>query len=296
MAGKKRTDLAVEAHELCRESAEKTSQLQGVAARSYHSGSCRVTRVEVLNQQGAEALGKPVGHYITLEVQPLLHGDEQLFFESAGALSRELRSLLPEGDGPVLVAGVGNRSMTPDAVGPLALQSVLVTRHLLRQLHLEGFRPVSAVAPGVLGVTGLETQEFLRGIVGQTRPSLLIVIDALAARNMRRVCATVQLSDTGITPGSGVGNHRAALTRETLGLPVFSVGVPTVVDAATLISDALERQGTADVPQLQEEENFFVTPQDIDAQVAALARVVGYGISLALQPQLSPQELTALLA
>ena len=249
--------------------------------------------MEILDQRGALLLGKPEGCYITIETDCARRHREDAFRRSVEAVAGELKSLLPPDSGTVLVAGLGNGAMTPDAIGVLALRSLVVTRHLVRQLHMKRLRSVAAVSPGVLGTTGMETAEILQGAVRQLRPGVLLVIDALAARKMERVCATVQLSDSGIVPGSGVGNHRQALNRESMGIPVITVGVPTVVDSATLIADALEQLGQAAPPALFQEESCFVTPKDIDAQVRTLARLVGYAVSLALQEQLSYQDLSS---
>ena len=190
--------------------------------------------------------------------------------------------------------------MTPDAVGPLAVDSVLVTRHLIAAMpkHFSGFRPVAVQRTGVLGTTGVESAEAVRGLVAEVQPALVIAVDALASRRVGRVCATVQLSDTGIIPGSGVGNHRSALNRETLGVPVFAVGIPTVVDAATLAADLMEEAGITDIDEEKlrtGQQNLMVTPRDIDQQVRDLAKVVGYGINWALQ-DLEIEEMNALLS
>ena len=197
------------------------------------------------------------------------------------------------------MVGLGNAAMTPDAVGPLALDSVLITRHLLSAMpkQFAGFRPVAAFRTGVLGTTGVESAEAVRGLVEEVRPALVLAIDALASRRCGRVCATVQLSDTGIIPGSGVGNHRSALNQETLGVPVFAIGVPTVVDSATLAADVLEESGAEkiDEERLRDHEPFMVTTRDIDQQVRDLSKVVGYGINWALQ-DLEIEEMNALLS
>jgi spore protease len=211
----------------------------------------------------------------------------------------QLKTLLPA-EGPVLVVGLGNRAMTPDAVGPLAADSVLVTRHLISAMpkHFSGFRPVAVFRAGVLGTTGVESAEAVRGLAAEVQPALIIAIDALASRRCGRVCRTVQLSDTGIIPGSGVGNHRWALDRETLGVPVIAIGVPTVVDSATLAADLLEEAGIMEIDEnklRRGQENLMVTPRDIDAQVRDLSKVVGYGINWALQ-DLEIEEIAALLS
>lgn len=295
----KRTDLALEARELWQESAEKTTRLSGVKATKQKEEGYPVTRVDILDQRGEEALGKPRGCYLTVDLTSFWQRKADFFERAVRAVGGQLKAMLPE-EGPALVVGLGNRAMTPDAVGPLALDSVLVTRHLVSAMpkHFAGFRPVAAFRTGVLGLTGVESAEAVRGLVAEVKPALIIAVDALAARRVNRMCATVQLTDTGIVPGSGVGNHRAALNRETLGVPVLSVGVPTVVDAATLAADLLEEAG---IPELDEtrlrrgKEPLMVTTRDIDRQVRELSRVVGYGINWALQ-DLEIEEMNALLA
>ena len=186
--------------------------------------------------------------------------------------------------------------MTPDAIGPKSAEHVLVTRHLRQEDGFSSLCPVSVLTPGVLGQTGIEVMETLRGAVRAVQPDAVIAIDALASRSLARLCTSVQLSDTGIVPGSGVGNHRCPLSRDTLGVPVYAIGVPTVVDAATLTLDVLEEAGKSDVDPaaLRGHETVMVTTRDIDAQIRELARIVGYGIDLALQP-LSFSELCTLL-
>ena len=230
----KRTDLALEARELWQESTEKTTRLSGVKAGKSREEGYPVTRVDILDQRGEKALGKPQGSYLTIDLTTFWQRKSDFFERAVRAVGSQLRELLPE-EGPVLVIGLGNEAMTPDAVGPLAADNVLITRHLIAAMpkHFAGFRPVAVFRTGVLGTTGVESAEAVRGLVAEVQPALVIAVDALASRRVGRVCATVQLSDTGIIPGSGVGNHRAALNRETLGVPVLAVGIPTVVDAAT---------------------------------------------------------------
>ena len=256
----KRTDLALEARELWQESAERTTRLMGVKATKSKLEGYPVTRVDILDHRGEEALGKPQGSYFTIDLTT--------FWQRK--------------------------------VGPLAVDSVLITRHLLSAMpkQFAGFRPVSAFRTGVLGTTGVESAEAVRGLVAEVQPAMVLAIDALASRRCGRVCATVQLSDTGIIPGSGVGNHRAALNRETLGVPVFAIGVPTVVDSATLAADILEESGVEKVDEERlrgEHDAFMVTTRDIDQQVRDLSKVVGYGINWALQ-DLEIEEMNALLS
>ena len=295
----KRTDLALEARELWQESAEKTTRLSGVKATKQRTEGYPVTRVDILDERGEQALGKPRGTYRTIDLTTFWQRRSDFFERAVRAVGSQLKELLP-GEGPVLVIGLGNGAMTPDAIGPLAADSVLVTRHLIAAMpkHFSGFRPVAVFRTGVLGTTGVESAEAVRGLVEQVQPALVIAIDALASRRVGRVCTTVQLSDTGIIPGSGVGNHRAALNQETLGVPVFSIGIPTVVDAATLAADLLEESGIMDIDGdklRSSQQNLMVTPRDIDQQVRDLGKVVGYGINWALQ-DLEIEEINALLS
>ena len=295
----KRTDLALEAREIWQESAEKTTRLSGVKATKQRQEGYPVTRVDILDGRGEAALGKPQGSYLTIDLTTFWQRKADFFERAVRAVGSQLKTLLPP-EGPALVIGLGNAAMTPDAVGPLAVDSVLVTRHLIAAMpkHFSGFRPVAVQRTGVLGTTGVESAEAVRGLVAEVQPSLVIAIDALASRRVGRVCTTVQLSDTGIIPGSGVGNHRAALNQETLGVPVFSIGIPTVVDAATLAADLLEESGIMDIDGdklRSSQQNLMVTPRDIDQQVRDLGKVVGYGINWALQ-DLEIEEINALLS
>ncbi|WP_455583097.1 GPR endopeptidase [Dysosmobacter sp.] len=295
----KRTDLALEARELWQESAQRTSRLAGVKATKQKQEGYPVTQVDILDQRGEEALGKPVGTYLTIDLTTFWQRKADFFERAVRVVGQALKGLVPP-EGPVLVVGLGNRAMTPDAVGPLTLDSILVTRHLISAMprQFSGFRPVSVFRSGVLGTTGVESAEAVRGLAAEVKPALIIAVDALASRRVGRVCATVQLADTGIIPGSGVGNHRSALNRDTLGVPVFSIGIPTVVDAATLAADLLEEAGAERVDEealRASQQNLMVTPRDIDAQVRDLSKVVGYGINWALQ-DLEIEEMNALLS
>ena len=281
-----RTDLALEGVEQLRQGGD-ISRLEGVCAAEYTRHGYGVTDVRVATKQAAEAVGKPEGRYVTIDLRPYFRREEGFLARAARCLASELRTLLPGvgEDWPVLVAGLGNRGMTADAVGPLALESLLVTRHMVRSLprQFRGFTPVSALAPGVLAATGMEALELLRGAVQATGCAAVIAVDALAARSRERLCATVQLGDTGLIPGSGVGNHRKAIDKTTLGVPVVAVGVPTVI-AAHLLGDGQP-----------EDDPLFLTPRDIDGKVRELGRVIGYGVTLALQEGLSVEDVTGLL-
>lgn len=295
----KRTDLALEARELWQESAERTTKLSGVKAIKTKREGYPVTEIQILDARGAETLGKPEGTYLTVDYTTFWQRKPDFFERAVQALGGSLKAMLPA-EGAAMVIGLGNRAMTPDAVGPDVLQNLLITRHLIASMpkQFAGFRPVSAFGTGVLGTTGMESAEAVRGLIKEVRPDFLIVVDALASRRLGRVCTTVQLSDTGIIPGSGVGNHRAALNKKTMGVPVFSLGVPTVVDAATLCADLLEESGVEEFDEKKlrsKNKSMFVTPRDIDAQVRDLSKVVGYGLNWALQ-DLEVEEINALLS
>ena len=241
----------------------------------------RVTTVRIETENGAAVMGKPVGNYITLEAPKMAEADESYHREISGKLMEVLERCLPEKeDGQsILIIGLGNRNVTPDALGPLVVEHLDITRHLVKEygkyaLDGEANRLVSAVVPGVMGQTGMETVEIVRGIVEETEPDFVIAIDALAARSVRRLNRTIQIADTGIAPGSGVGNHRNAITEETVGVPVIAIGVPTVVDAATIVGDSIEEYVAKcrDEGMRENKEHLippylygmFVTPKDID--------------------------------
>lgn len=293
----RRTDLALEARELWQERAGAASALPGVEAHDTLREGIPVNTVRVLDGRGEEALGKPRGSYVTLTLEGLAGREEGIFQRAVRAVAGEVSALLEDvpAGGLVLVAGLGNRAITPDAVGPKAADRTLVTRHLIAMApeHFGGFRPVAALAAGVLGTTGVESGELVGALTGRLKPVCIIAVDALASRSLDRLCRTIQLADTGIAPGSGVGNHRHALDRESLGVPVIAIGVPTVVDGATLAADLL---GTADLPPLGREGEMLVTPKDIDSQVNDLAKVIGYGITLALQPGLTLEDMELLMS
>jgi spore protease len=289
-----RTDLAAEAHRLWQEKAGETTRLPGVLARDEELEGFPLTRVEILDGEGEAALGKPRGVYLTLDVSALWRREEGVFQRVVRAVAALLEPLLPE-KGPVLAAGLGNPAMTPDALGPRMLDHLLVTRHLGEVLP--DLRSVAGIGAGVLGSTGMEAAEWIRGAADHVKPAGVVVVDALAARSLDRLCSSIQISDTGLIPGSGVGNHRLALNREGLGMPVVSVGVPTVVSVETAAKDLLTQAGgdEAKIPALRGR-GLFVTPDSIDAKIRELAKAVGYGLNLALQPGLEIEDLEALLA
>ena len=279
-----RTDLAMEAKELFERSAGEQTRLSGVLARETDRRGVRMTLVRILDAEGEQALGKPRGTYITAELDALTGS----FAAAARTIGRALRELL----GPcrqALVVGLGNREITPDAIGPEAVRNLIVTRHLGSELPeaLTGLTSVAACQPGVLGQTGIESLALVKSAMQTAQPDVVIVIDALAAAEPGRLFRTVQLTDTGIVPGSGVGNSRQEFSRRTLGVPVVAVGVPTVMDAAGALQPALTR----DMPQ-----GLLVTLRDVDARVREMGRLVGYGCDLALHRGLSLAEIPTFLS
>lgn len=317
-----RTDLAIEASALFNKTEQETSKLDGVVVKTAKEEDITVTRVEVTNQNGAQSVGKPIGTYITIESPHLRENDEDAFERTGKLLSRELQSVLNlKKDSTVLVVGLGNWNVTPDALGPKVVSNLLVTRHLFEYIPDkldENLRPMCAVSPGVLGITGIETSEIIKGITDKVKPDVIIAIDALASRKTDRISTTIQIADTGITPGSGIGNKRKGLTQDYLGVPVIAVGVPTVVDAATVANDAIEllianinahaSEGSAlknfaggfdmehRYPLIKEVlspyvGNLIVTPKEVDGIIEEVSKIIANGINEAVLGQ-SPLEAT----
>lgn len=291
-----RTDLAMEAP-VIQEAPEGLPK--GVELRRETRHGTEATVVKLTSKSAAEAVGKPKGTYITVELGRVLRREKESFEGAARAVADYITDLMDlKGNLPVLVAGLGNREVTPDAVGPLTADHILVTRHIRKELPREfgHFRPVGAAVPGVLGTTGIESAETVRALAQRTEAAAVIAVDAIAARDTQKLCSTVQLSDTGIIPGSGIGNSRSALDQESIGIPVIAVGVPTVTDAATMAADLFSRTGQeTDEDQLRQvSTGMIVTSSDIDRRVREIARVLAYGINLALQPELSLEDLTDL--
>lgn len=280
------TDLALEAAQMQGGSGGLTA-CAGVKIRRRVRSGYAVTDLELTDRQQARRMERPVGKYITMELKPYRQRQRDFFVEGAQCIARELGALLPKGEGAVLVAGLGNRSLTADAVGPLALQDILVTRHMLRDMPEEfaGFTPVAALTAGVLAETGVETSELIAAVTEKICPRCVIVLDALAARSRENLCAVVQLTDTGLTPGSGVGNHRKEISQKTLGVPVLAIGLPTVIRAERLAGEETAEKG----------DTLFVTPRDIDQRVRELSRMMAFGVDLALQPQLTVEDIAGLL-
>lgn len=311
-----RTDLAIEEKERFE---SDNVEIPGVVLEEEYDEEreMRVTRVEIETENGAKAMGKPTGTYLTLETPNLAMPDEDMHMEIASELCEYIRELIDKncdeqtGDLSVLVVGLGNRDVTPDALGPYVADHLSVTRHIVKEygkyaMGIEHANMISAIVPGVMGQTGMESAEIVRGIVGETHPDVVIAVDALAARNSRRLNRTVQIADTGIHPGSGVGNHRSGITKESLGVPVIGIGVPTVVDAATIVNDTMENficalessdslKGVGEVlrsynagekyefvkeliaPHLN---GMFMTPKDVDELVHHISHTISEAINM----------------
>lgn len=306
-----RTDLALERKDIYQK-ANKLNEIDGVECTEEKiDDNIKVSKVKIVNKNGEEALGKAMGNYITIDVKKLkIAGDDEIQ-KASEVVSNELKEMInlhTEKQGEILVVGLGNIYVTPDALGPKVINEVDVTRHLIKYLPQyveEGTRPVSAIAPGVLGTTGIETVEILKGIVENTKPKLIIVIDALASRSIDRISSTIQISDTGIVPGAGVGNTRQEISESSLGIPVISLGIPTVVELATLVSDGIdifidrlqEKAESNDyLNQLQKEDkyeevkealnvgeyNMIVTPKEIDDLIENMKDIVARGINFSV--------------
>ena len=290
-----RTDLALDAAEKAPDMPRLTEQ--DVEKTQLMEGEATVTRIHIHSGAGSEALGRAPGRYITVEVPPLSDNDDKLV-EYARLIGRELAALLPE-RGTVLVTGLGNESITPDALGPRASRMVLATRHIqgefARSSGLDDLRATAVLAPGVLGQTGVESGEIVGGLCEVVHPAAVIAIDALASRSVARLGCTVQLCDTGIAPGSGVGNNRKELTEQLLGIPVIGLGVPTVVDARTLAAELTGREDAAEQVAPRGAQ-MMVTPREIDLIISRASRLVAMAVNAALQPDYSPLELIAVAA
>ncbi len=315
------TDLAIEAHETRTDVALQTSpgvsqDFEGVEVSTDETDNILVTTVEVKDEKGAERIGKPIGTYITIESQSLKENDVSIHEKIIEILSQTIGKLHNlNKDDSVLIVGLGNWQVTPDALGPKTVSKLLVTRHIAKKDILpdeieDKVRGVAAISPGVLGLTGIETSEIVKGIVDKIQPKLVIAIDALAARKTSRINTTIQIANTGVTPGGGIGNKRKALNEENLGIPVIAIGVPTVVDAATLTNDTINRildemlQQTQHggefyntLKNLQDEEkynliadilnpyqNMFVTPKEVDAVIERLSNIIGNALNISLHP------------
>ncbi|HDN2885122.1 TPA: GPR endopeptidase [Clostridioides difficile] len=309
-----RTDLALEASEMCEKSQEGSS-IPGVKIETKELENCIVTKVEVIDRQGAEIMNKDIGKYITLESNLMKFDDDESREEMISYLKEELVDIFGQDKNKkTLVIGLGNRNITSDALGPKSVSKTLVTRHLFKNYNKDyddDFTEVSALSPGVMGVTGIETSEIVKSLVEKVKPDRVVAIDALASRKMERVNSTIQISTAGISPGGGVGNTRKSITKETLGVDVIAIGVPTVVDAATLTIDVLDMAIDNLIAQSEETESFYemlkklkeeekyhlikdsldpydknliVTPKDIDDTIENLSIIISEGLNRSLHP------------
>ena len=307
-----RTDLASERRDLFKKANSIEDEINGIESEKEEiNENISVERVKITNEEGEKAIGKPIGNYITMDIKQLRIAQDEDIEKSAEILSNEIKKVLDlhiDKQAEILVVGLGNIYVTPDALGPKVINEIEVTRHIINYLPQsveEGTRMVSAISPGVLGTTGIETLEILKGIVDNTHPKLVIVIDALASRSIERISSTIQLSDTGIVPGAGVGNTRAELSQQTLGIPVVAIGIPTVVETAVLVNDCLdlfitklqeEAKSNEYLNQLKEQDNYetikealipkeynlIVTPKEIDDLIENMSEVVAKGINMAM--------------
>lgn len=278
-----RTDLALESKE--RLEAEK-NEMRGVVFEEHfdEKRNVTITKVTIETENGAKAIGKPIGTYLTLEAPDMAVPDEGSHREVSEVLAEQLRALVKKNIESVLVVGLGNREVTPDALGPEVIGNLYITRHILREYGEYAFpdkkvAAISGIVPGVMAQTGMETVEIIKGIIGETSPQLVIAIDALAARSVKRLGRTIQIADTGINPGSGVGNHRKGLNKETLGVPVVAIGVPLVVDAATIVYDAC--QDADKIPNGIV--GMFVTPKNIDEMVKSLSYTISEALNMTFE-------------
>ena len=307
-----RTDLALERRDLYNKAHNVEKDIEGIETENEKiDENIAISRVKITNEKGEEALGKPKGNYITIDFKNLKIATANEIENASKVVTNELKTLLEKHinvKDPILVVGLGNIYVTPDALGPKVINEVDITRHLIQYMPEvldENTREVSAVSPGVLGTTGIETLEILKGIVDNVKPKLVIVIDALASRSIERISSSIQLADTGIVPGAGVGNTRKEISEKSLGIPVIGLGIPTVVEAATIAADSLtllinkvqeQAQSNDFLNQLQEEDkytlikevltpeeyNFIVTPKEIDELIEKMKDVVARGINFAI--------------
>jgi len=282
-----RTDLAAENY-----ASETSGKEKGIIFREFEKNGLPVSYLEITSDEGSKCIGKPIGRYYTITTGRIWYAGEEELERASEVIAEIIRSLLPDTSlGCVLICGLGNRSITSDALGPVCVSRINVTRHI-RTLNPQLYESLAggetaAFSPGVIGQTGVETGELICGVCDRIKPSAVIVIDSLAARASERLCSTVQLSDSGISPGSGVGNHRAPINRETVGVPVIALGVPTVVDSSTLVYDALEKAGIDDPGEnlravLENGRNFFVSLKECDIAVESLASLAASSINIAL--------------
>ena len=283
-----RTDLAVEAHELSKREAKEATEIDGVISRVEEMGRITVTRVEITNENGERALGKAQGNYITIDAPDLKYSVE-IYEKVCKIIADEIRKMTDlDKSSVILVAGLGNRDITPDALGTNVVSKLLVTRHLKSSMSAifgDNLGDVCAIAPGVSGTTGIETADIIKSVTERVKPDLIIAVDALAAADIERISNTIQISDTGIQPGAGVGNNRSGLNEATTGVKVIAIGVPTVIDAATISKEEIPKELAP----------LMVTTKDIDLVIERSAKTVANGINLALHSGMTLREIESLV-
>lgn len=306
-----RTDMADERKDIYKKQNNITNEIEGINVENESKEEVEISRVKIINEAGEKALAKPIGNYITLDIKNMKVIDREKIEAVSQILSDELRKVIAQhvsNTEDILVVGLGNIYVTPDALGPKVVPEIDVTRHILHYMPNaipEGTRPVSAISPGVLGTTGIETMEILKGIVDNIKPKMLIVIDALASRSIERISSSIQIADTGIVPGAGVGNTRKEISKRTLGIPVIALGIPTVVESAVLVNDCLdlfitklqeEAKSNDYLNKLKEQDNYeeikealipnnynmIVTPKEIDELIENMKDIVARGINFAV--------------
>ncbi|MGB4176825.1 MAG: GPR endopeptidase [Halanaerobiales bacterium] len=320
-------DLAIDAHELA---VERTgTEIQGISVVEENKEVAKITRIHVMNEQGAQAIGKPIGRYTTIESEGLKGQNRLVHDQLSEIFSEELALMIdfdqirphPNLEPTIFVVGLGNWNATPDALGPQVLNHLMVTRHLYQEAPPElrkGLRPVCALSPGVLGLTGVQTAEIIKGVVEMVKPNLIIAIDALAAHHTSRLANTIQISDTGIAPGSGIGKVRPAINQQTMNIPVIAIGVPTVVHAITIVNDAMEEMLKGEIFSKVERERFrhvdenekkrmmgnilgsfmgglMVSPKGVDELIKDVSRIIAGGINIALHPDITAENISLYL-
>lgn len=320
-------DLAVDAHDIA---VQRTGgEVKGVSVVEEKKENAMITRIDVMNEQGAQTIGKPIGRYVTIESEGLKGQNRMVHDEISEIFANELASIInfdqisphPNLEPTIFVVGLGNWNATADALGPQVLNHLMVTRHLYQEAPPElrkGLRPVCALSPGVLGLTGVQTAEIIKGVVQMVQPDLIIAIDSLAARHTSRLANTIQLSNTGISPGSGLGKARMAINQQTMNIPVIAIGIPTVVHAMTIVNDAMEEMLKGEIFSKVERERFrhieenekkrmignilgpfmgsmVVSPKGVDELILDVGRILAGGINVALHPDITPDNLSLYL-
>ncbi|GKU23614.1 GPR endopeptidase [Clostridium folliculivorans] len=320
-----RTDLAVEARELYKQINKR--EADGIISEEEEIDNIKVTTVTIVNEDGAAKIGKPIGTYITIDIPEFTHYDGEIMDDVSEVLNNSMQKLIGVNTSKTaLVVGLGNWNVTPDALGPKVVEKLMITRHLKAVMPDsidESVRPVCALAPGVLGITGIETGEIIKAVADKIKPDMVICIDALASRSIRRVNRTIQIANTGISPGAGIGNKRMEINEENLGIPVIAIGVPTVVDAATIVNDAMDLVLDEMVSQSTEGGEFYkmlsnidknekshliksllnpyvgdlmVTPKEVDVVIDSVSKIISNGLNMALQSNLDMDDINKFMS